>query len=66
MSPVESQYVEANEPSLENRHIKLGIQYATILKAYPSNLAYDCVVNPLYENVYLKEPNTIKSFGLRI
>ena len=25
-SPVESLYVEANKPSLENRHIKLGIQ----------------------------------------
>ena len=26
-SPVESLYVEANEPSLENRRIKLGMQY---------------------------------------
>jgi hypothetical protein len=28
-SPVESLHVEANEPSLENRDIKLGMQYAT-------------------------------------
>jgi hypothetical protein len=49
-SPVESLYVEANEPSLENRRIKLGMQYATKLKAYPSNPAHDCF-NPLYENV---------------
>jgi hypothetical protein len=41
-SPVESLYVEANEPSLENRRIKLGMQYATKLKAYPSNPANDC------------------------
>ena len=63
-SPVESLYVEANEPSLENRRIKLGMQYATKLKAYPSNPAYDYVLNPLYENVYDKQPNTIQPFGL--
>jgi hypothetical protein len=45
-SPVESLYVEANEPSLENIRIKLGMQYAIKLKAYPSN--------PLPENVYDK------------
>jgi hypothetical protein len=30
-------YVEANEPYLDNRRTKLGMQYATKLKAYPSN-----------------------------
>jgi hypothetical protein len=35
------------------------MQYASKLKAYPSNPAYDCVFNPLYENVYDKQPNTI-------
>jgi hypothetical protein len=49
-------YVEANKPSLENRRIKLGMQYAKKLKAYPSNPAYDCVFNPLYENVNDKQP----------
>ena len=29
-----SLYVEANEPSLENKRIKFGMQYATKLKAY--------------------------------
>jgi hypothetical protein len=42
-SPIKSLYVEANEASLENRHIKSGMQYATKLKAYPSNPAYDRV-----------------------
>ena len=65
-SPVESLHVEANEPSLANRGIKLGMQYATKLKAYPSNPAHDCVFNPLYENVYDKQPNTIQPFGLRV
>jgi hypothetical protein len=42
------------------------MQYATKLKAYPSNPAHDCVFNPLYENVYDKQPNTIQPFGLRV
>jgi len=42
------------------------MQYATKLKAYPSNPAYDCVFNPLFENVYDKQPNTIQPFELRV
>ena len=38
-SPVESLHVKENEPFHENRRIKLGMQYATKLKAYPSNPA---------------------------
>ena len=64
-SPVESLYVGANEPSLENRCIKLGMQYATKLKAHPSDPACGCMFDPLYGNVYDKQPNTIQSFGLR-
>ena len=64
--PYESLYVEANEPSPENRRIKLGMQYATKLKEYPSYPAHDCVFNPLYENVYDKQPNTIQPFGFRV
>jgi len=64
-SLVESLYVEANEPSLENRRNKRGMQYATKLKVYPSNPVYDYVFNLLYENVYDKQSNTIQPFGLR-
>ena len=42
------------------------MQYATNLKAYPSNAAHDSVFYPLYENVYDKQPNTIQHFGLRV
>jgi hypothetical protein len=42
------------------------MQYATKLKAYPSNPSYDCVFNPFYENVYDKQSNTIQHFGLRV
>ena len=65
-SPVESLYVAANEPSLEDRRIKLSLQYATKLKAYPSNPAHNCVFEPLYTTDYEKHPNKIQPFGLRI
>ena len=43
------------------------MQYATKLKAYPSNNVCDCVFNPLYENVYDKtKPNTIQPFGIQV
>ena len=64
-SPVESLFVEANGASHENRRIKLGMQYATKLKAYPSNSVYDCVFNPIYKNVYDKQPNAIHPFGVK-
>ena len=54
-SPVNSLYTEANEPSLEHRRIKLGLQYTTKLRAYPSNPAYECVFKPLYEDLYNKQ-----------
>ena len=65
-SPVESLYVEANEPSLYIRRLKLGLQYATKLKAHPTNPAYDCVFNPVYADKYIKFPCKIRPFGLRI
>ena len=49
---------------LKKRRIKLGMQYARKLKTYPSNHAYYCVFNPLFENVYDKHHNTIQPFGL--
>jgi ABC-type lipoprotein release transport system permease subunit len=46
-------HVEANEPSLENKRIKRDIQYATKLKAYPSNHAND-VFLILYIKIFMK------------
>jgi len=63
---LESLYVKAKGAFPENRRVNLGKQYATKLKAYPSNPAYDCVFNPLFENVYDKQLNTIQPIGLRV
>ena len=65
-TPVNSLYVEANEPSLYQRRIKLGLQYATKLKAYPTNPAHDCVFKPFCKQIFDNHPNKIKPFGLRI
>ena len=45
-SPVQSLYIEANEPPLYLRFDKLCIQYALKLRSNPDNPAYDVVFNP--------------------
>ena len=39
-SPIQSLYVEAREPSLENRRLKLSLQYTVKLKTNPLNPAH--------------------------
>ena len=69
-SPVESLYVEADEPSLYLRREKLALQYAIRLAANPSNPAYKITFPPHISedivNLYENKPNVIKPFGLRI
>ena len=43
----ESLYVEANEPPLDLRRLKLTLQYIVKLKANIDNPAYNCVFHPL-------------------
>ena len=65
-SPVASLYVEADEPSLYSRREKLSLQYAKRLAANPSNPAHKVTFPPNYVDIYMKKPNAIKSFGIRI
>ena len=65
-SPVDSLYVEANEPPLDLRRLKLKLQYIVKLKANIDNPAYDYVFNPQYENLYDKIKKCIKSIGFKI
>ena len=50
-SPVDSLYVEANEPPLDLRRLKLTLQYIVKLKANIDNPAYNCVFHPLCESL---------------
>ena len=65
-SPVESLYVEAGELPLEERRIKLSLQYITKLKSTPSNPAYKCVFEPEFVQKYLRNTKTIKPLGIRM
>lgn len=44
-SPIESLYVEVNEPSLKLRREKLALQHYLKLKSCPSNPAYNSTLN---------------------
>ena len=50
-SPVDSLYVEAIEPPLDLRRLKLTLQYIVKLKANIDNPAYNCVFHPLCESL---------------
>ena len=65
-SPIESLYVEAGELPLEQRRVKLSLQYVTKLKSTPSNPAFNCVFRPEYENKYLRNTKVISPLGVRI
>ena len=69
-SPVESLFVEAEEPSLYLRREKLALQYAIRLAAYPSNPTFKVTFAPHISqdliDLYDNKPNAIRSFGLRI
>jgi len=62
-SPVQSLYIEANELSLQNRRLKLSLQYAVKIKANKSNPAYSLVFNPQFTPLYESKPKSVRSFG---
>ena len=61
-----SLYVEAGELPLEQRRIKLSLQYITKLKSTPSNPAYECIFRPNYAHKYLKNTKVTAPLGIRM
>ena len=59
-SPIQSLYVEAREPSLENRRLKLSLQYRVKLKTNPLNPVHACVFHPEYQPLYDSKPTSIR------
>ena len=51
---------------VEQRRVKLSLQYVTTLKSTPSNPAFNCVFRPEYENKYLGNTKVISPLGVRI
>ena len=54
-SPVDSLYVEANEPSLDLRRPNLTLQHIVKLKANIGNPAFDCVFHPQLKTILNKK-----------
>ena len=66
-SPIESLYIEANEPSFSLRRYKLALQYYIKLISYLQNPAYNCIMEIRYKkNLFENKEKAIKSFNLRI
>ena len=69
-SPVQSLYVEAEEPSLYLRREKLALQYAIRIAANPSNPVHKVSFPPYISEevvqLYESKPKVIRSFGLRV
>ena len=65
-SPVKSLYVEAGEPSLHLRRLKLSLNYVIKLKSLPENPAYSCVLNPQYITKYAANPSVTPPLGIRM
>ena len=65
-SPAQSLYIEAHEPSLTTRRLKLSLNYVLKLKSIPENPTYSCVFEP--ENTILFEASESKvpPLGIRI
>ena len=65
-SPVESLYVEAEEPSLYLRREKLALQYATRLAAGPSNPAFKVTFICNAISCLLCKLTTIKAIEMKL
>ena len=69
-SPVQSLYVEAEEPSLYLRREKIALQYAIRIVANPLNPVHKVSFPPYISEevvqLYESKPKAIRSFGLRV
>ena len=65
-SPVVSLYAEGRESSLENRRLKLALQYALKLKPCRSNPTHDAVFGNNNDALYAARPTFIKPLGVRM
>ncbi|MCG8430697.1 MAG: endonuclease/exonuclease/phosphatase family protein [Candidatus Omnitrophica bacterium] len=65
-SPVESLYVAADEPSLQDRREKLSLQYCLNLRSHPDNPAFETVFHPALVEKFESSPNVIPPLGMRV
>ena len=58
--------VNAHEPSLAARRLKLSLNYILKLKSLPENPAYSCVFEPENVKLFEKSQSKMPPFGIRI
>ena len=63
-SPAQSLYIEAHEPSLTTRRLKLSLNY--VLKSLPENPAYSCVFEPENTKLFEATESKVPPLGIRI
>ena len=65
-SPIESLYVEANGAPLSLRREKLALQFYIKLQSCPSKPAFDCTINPKYQEYLARKESVIPTFGIQV
>ena len=65
-SPVQSLYVEAQEPSLALRRLKLTFNYLLKLKSLPNNPAFKCVFQYDFTDLFKDKPKKIPPLSVRM
>ena len=65
-SPAQSLYIEAHEPSLTTRRLKLSLNYVLKLKSLPENPAYSCVFEPENSKLFEESESKVPPLGIRI
>ena len=58
--------MDADEPSLSDRQVKLSLQYITELKSNPTIPAYECVFKPMYTTLFKRKTTAISPLGIRM
>ena len=58
--------MEADEPSLSERRVKLSLQYITKLKSSPTNPSYEYVFEPMYTTLFERKTTAISPLGIRM
>ena len=65
-SPAQSLYIEAHEPSLTTRRLKLSLNYVLKLKSLPENPAYSCVFEPENTKCFEAAESKVPPLGICI
>jgi len=62
----QSLYIEAREPSLTTRRLKLSLNYVLKLKSLPENPACSCVFEPENTKLFEESDPKVPPLGIRI